>query len=238
MATDRDNPLLDLVDALTKPTVEHHRQMHDYGVYLVPVYVKTHTTEHPPLLEQLAAAVNPSSNTAAGSSSLKSNRNLIDGDALYRYTLMTAAIGDWCRMWKVAPSREPVNDATARIMSDLRQWYIAYTRGGDNPQWYVKELGRWVALIRNLIEPTMVRIPVRVRCPICQAITFTTDDGEQSTFPIVMEYRKPKDGESIRPVATCRNGDCGATWEGYDAIRELGDEVEERHANESLTTAV
>jgi hypothetical protein len=238
MATDRENPLLDLVDALTLPIREHHIQMHDYGVYLEPVYMKTHTTEHPPLLAQLAAAVNPSSNTAAGSASLKSNRNLIDSDALYRYALMTSAIGDWCRMWKVTPTRVPADDGNARAMADLRQWYIAYTRGCDDPQWYIKELGRWVSLIRNLVEPTMVRIPVRVRCPICQAITFTTEDGEQSTFPIVMEYRKPKDGESIRPTATCRNTDCGAVWEGYDAIAELGDEVAGRHADEEITTAV
>jgi len=214
----RTNPLLDVVDELTRPKIEHHVQKDDAGKY-----IKTHTAEHPPLLIQLRDAVNPSSNTAAGSSSLKSTRNLIDSDALYRYGLMYAAIGDWCRIWNVPVTRDPI--------TDLRQWYIAYTRGGDDPQWYIRELNRWANLIRNIIEPS-VRFPLNVSCPVCKSRTFQTDDGEANLFPIIVEYRRPKDGETIRPKALCRNTECGAVWEGLEAIQELGEEIQELETKE------
>jgi len=222
MSDNHENRLLEAVDDLTKPIIEHLTQKDDDGTFL-----KIHTAEHLPLLHQLRDAVNPSSNTAAGSSSLASTRNLVDSDALYRYSLITAAIGDWCRIIGVVPTRTPHRDP----VTDLRQWYIAYERTGDDGEWYTRELVKWANVIRNLVDRMVERFPVRgVTCPVCKSATFTTDDGEQVMFPILIEYRRPKDGEHIRPKAICRNTDCGATWEGEEAIAELREEVGARHA--------
>jgi hypothetical protein len=218
MSATHENRLLEAVLTLTKPIIEHLAQYDDDGTYL-----RTHTTEHLPLLEQLRDAVNPSSNTAAGSSSLPSTRNLIDSDALYRYSLMTSAIGDWCRIIGVTPTRPPHRDP----VKDLTEWYIAYNRGTDDGEWYIAELRRWAAQIRNLIEPSK-RIEVTTPCPVCGKRTWTDQDGTELLFPIVVEYRMPKDGEAIKPTALCRA--CDAVWSGIGAIRELGEELTERHA--------
>jgi hypothetical protein len=210
------NYLLDVVDELTKSTFEHHTQQTDAGVY-----IKTHTAEHLPLLAQLRDAVNPSTNTAAGSSSLKSTRNLIDSDALYRYSLICSAIGDWCRIVGAERTRDPI--------VDLRRWYIAYTRGVFEGDWYLHELRRWAALIRNLIEPAK-RLELVTPCPVCKSDKWVDHEGQTLRHPIVIEYRTPHGGDAIKPQATCRNIDCGATWDNMDAIKELGEELEQRHA--------
>jgi len=212
---ERPNPLLAAIDTLTLPRIENIPQRTDDGVY-----IRTHTVTHPPLLEQLKAAINPSSNTASGSASLKSTRNLIDANAMFEYGKMSSAIGDWCLIWKVGVTRDPI--------VDLRRWYTKYSAydHGNDPQFYIGQLNKWAAKIRNLIEPA-IRYPVNITCPVCGSRTFTTEDGETNLFPILIEYRR-QDGETIKPKATCRNDGCGAEWVGYDAIRELGEEVEER----------
>jgi len=209
-----ENRLLDAVDDLTKSRIEHMTQTADDGSY-----VKAHSVEHPALLHQLRDAVNPSSNTAAGSSSLKSTRNLIDSDALFEYGKMTAAIGDWCRIVNIQPTREPV--------ADLRQWYIAYDRTGADDQWYISELRRWANLIRNILEP-LKRIEVTTPCPVCGKRTWLDLDGKEMIFPVVIQYRLPKTGEAIHPNAICRA--CETVWEGIAAVEELGEELNERHA--------
>jgi hypothetical protein len=212
-----ENQLLDAVDALTKSTFEHHPQKTDAGTY-----IKTHTAEHLPLLAQLRDAVNPSTNTAAGSSSLKSTRNLIDSDALYRYSLICAAIRDWCIILGQERTRDPI--------VDLRQWYIAYTRDTRNEGiWHLAELRKWAALIRNLIEPAK-RLELITPCPVCKSDQWTDHEGQTLRHPIIIEYRQPTDGTAIKPHATCRNETCGAVWENLDALKELGEELEERHA--------
>jgi len=213
VTADRYNPLLDVIDQLTLPHIEHMRQVADDDTF-----IGLHTVEHPALLDQLKAAINPSSNTAAGSASLKSTRNLIDSTAMFEYGKMSAAIGDWCRTWDAPVTRDPI--------VDLRQWYIAYSRGSDDPQWYVRELNRWAGLIRNMVTNDVARIPQRIPCPVCKAVTFTNDDGEVVPFPLLVEYRKPESvSDRIHPKITCRNPDCGAEWDGFEAIAEMGEEV-------------
>lgn len=208
--------LLSAVDALTKTESEHHVIMSDYGVYRAPVYVRTHTVTHPPLLERLREAVNPSKNTAAGSSALASTRNLIDSDALYEYSKMTSAIGSWCRAFKADRTRDPV--------TDLRRWYVAFQQYDNEPQWYIDELRHWATLIRNILEPPK-RIEITEPCPVCGKRAYTDQDGNELLFPVIIEYRVPKDEDSIIPKALCRA--CQTVWAGYDAVAELADELKE-----------
>lgn len=203
--------LLDAVDQLTKPAIEHMTQTKDDGTYL-----RTHTAEHKPLLTQLKDAVNPSANTSAGSASLASARNPINSEALWEYTKMFTAIGDWCRIAGADRTKDPI--------VDLRRWYIAYTKDDNDPDWYIRELRRWVNLIRKLLDPPK-RIEITTACPVCKKRTWVDADGNEILFPVIIEYRVPNEGETIRPNALCRA--CETVWQGYDSVEELAAELTE-----------
>jgi hypothetical protein len=205
--------LLDAVDALTKPIIEHFSQKDDDGKF-----VKAHTITRDPLLTQLRDAVNPSANNNAGSASLQSARSIIDSDALLEYSKMASAIGDWCRQMKVERTRDPI--------VDLRRWYVAYDREGDQPDWYRNELQRWAHVIRNHLEPPK-RMEVTTPCPVCGKRTWTDAEGNELLFPIMVEYKATDEG-SIKPNALCRA--CDTVWRGYDAVAELADELNQESA--------
>ncbi|MUG03543.1 hypothetical protein ECC01_21375, partial [Bacillus tequilensis] len=67
------------------------------------------------LLVQLQEAVSSSIRSGSGSGGAAWTRNVLDGDALYQASIITATIGDWCRMAGAAVTRDPV--------TDLRAWY-------------------------------------------------------------------------------------------------------------------
>jgi hypothetical protein len=207
--------LLDAVDALTKPTYENHPQYGDDGKY-----IRTHTVEHPPLLQQLANAVNPSTNADGGSQSSASARNPIDADALYEYAKVCAEIWSWCHIVKIIRSKDAI--------VDLRRWYVVFVQNPDaNHDWYENHLRQVAARIRSRLDPPK-RIEITVPCPVCGKRTWTDPDGQELLFPIVVEYKRPQDGGSIKPTALCRA--CQNAWVGYDAVEELAEEVNEQHA--------
>jgi hypothetical protein len=212
------NRLLEAVEALTRPTSDVHIQTADSGEF-----VKLHKAEHLPLLHQLRDAVTPSTNTAAGSVSLKSTRNLVDSDALYRYALITSAIGDWCRIAKVEPTHGPHKDAVV----DLQRWYVGYTQYPHDDTWHLSELRKWAATIRALIEPKK-QFYLETPCPICDKRSWVDHDGNEMLFPLLVQYCLPKGDESLKPTALCRA--CNAVWQGFDSIEELSDELNEKNA--------
>lgn len=216
--------LLAAVHALTRPHVEHFTQKTDAGEL-----VKIHSIEQPCLLEQLYAAVNPSNNKSAGSASLPSTRNLIDGDALFEYAKMAAAVKDWCRIVGITPTRNTTKDLDA--------WYVAFnaipTEDDGPADWYRTELRRWASLIRNIMEPPK-RFEITTPCPVCGSETWTNPDGEQIRHPILVEYRVTPEGNPVRPRARCRATDCEAVWDNLEAIEELGTELAEKHAGANV----
>lgn len=214
------NDLLDAVDVLTKPMIEHVSQVDDDGKWL-----RNHTVVSEPLLTALKNAINPSSNTAAGSSALASTRNLIDSDAMFEYGKMTSAIGDWCRIYKVRPTKDPI--------VDLRRWYVAFELNPSDSGWHEKELRRWASTIRNIIHPPNVVISVDGPCPVCQAVSWGDVINGGGTMPVQIKFWEDEDTKSSHGhTALCRS--CKAVWFGYDAVMELGEEVAEkrvRHAD-------
>ncbi|WP_440708807.1 DUF7341 domain-containing protein [Herbiconiux sp. YIM B11900] len=202
--------LEDAVTALTRPVVEHFQQTADDGKL-----IKLHSAELPCLFDQLYAAVAPGAETAAGSTSLASTRNLIDGDALFEHAKMASQIGDWCRMVFVRPTRHPA--------PDLKAWFDAYKHTDSDPDWYVSTLRRWRHVIEAILDKPK-RFEVSL-CPVCKSTTWTDEAGATFTHPILVEYKVPKDGAKIYPKATCRA--CDAEWGSFAAIEELGKELEE-----------
>lgn len=222
------NTLLDAVDALTKPV----RTKVIQEIVVVPWLPRatTHTAEHPPLLTQLRDKITPSSNTSAGSASLAHMRNIIDSDAMFEHAKITAAIGDWCRIYDVERTRDPV--------VDLRRWYIAFTRNPSDSGWHERELRRWAGVIKNILEPAQ-KFEVLTPCPVCGSDSWVNPEGETIPHPILVTYRLSHDGGMIDEKATCRasstddegfQAPCGATWDSFAAIAELGQELAERHA--------
>lgn len=218
------NDLLAAVDALTKSQIEHMAQKDDNGKWL-----KTHTVEHPPLLVRLKQAVTPSTNTSAGSSALASTRNIIDSTAMFEYAKMSSAVGDWCRIYKVATTRDPV--------VDLRRWYIAYELNPSGTGWHERELRRWANVIRNIIDRPE-QLTIDLPCPVCGSDTWVNPEGEQLRHPIVVTYRLNDEGAMTGERAACRSAAltsegeivaCGAVWETLESIQELGEELSERH---------
>jgi hypothetical protein len=212
--------LLDAVDALTKPRIDHVAQVDDDGKWL-----RNHTVTNDPLLTELKNAINPSSNTAAGSSALASTRNLIDSDAMFEYGKMTGAIGDWCRIYKVRPTRDPI--------VDLRRWYVAFELNPSDSGWHEKELRRWASTIKGILNPPTLTIPVEAPCPICGATEWGDIINGGGTQPVQVRVWVDEDsGAATGHTALCRA--CKAVWSGFDAVMELGEEVNEkkvRHAD-------
>lgn len=217
--TENRTDLLTAVQALTRPQVEHFTQKDDDGGL-----VKIHSIEHACLLDELAAAVNPSTNKSAGSASMASTRNLIDSDALFEWSKMSAAIGGWCRIVGVTPTRNRVHDLDA--------WYVRFTAiphlDDNDIEWYRIELRRWANLIRNMLEPPK-RFELTTPCPVCKSDTWVNPDGETVRHPILVQYRVSPEGAPVKPSARCRNEDCDAEWDSIEAIEELGEELQERH---------
>lgn len=206
--------LLDLVDALTLPSTENVRQAADDGTY-----IKTVPVTHKPLLVQFADSVLPGSEKASGSSSLASTRNVLDASVLFEYTKMATAIGDWCRIAQVTPVRDPVKD--------LRAWYVVYSQYAHDSSFYEGQLRSWIGTIRGHLDPPQ-RIEAGYPCPSCGPNPWVDEDGEKVPNMLIIEYRKekPTAGRTI-----CRNPDCALTWDGIEAMEELGEELRERHAN-------
>ena len=216
------NDLLDAVDALTKNQVEHFPQKADDGSWL-----KAHTVTLPPLLLRLAQSV--TSSTGSGGRQSGSSpwaASMLDSESLYQFGQIKQAIGDWCRMVSVIPTRE--GDPDMRALTDLRQWYIAHTARTDTQdEWYIRELRRWAHLITSKLDPPR-RFELEYPCPICGQSKYTDAEGNELKFPVVVEYRDYGTAESIRPKALCRA--CEAVWRGEPSIRELGDEMTQKAA--------
>ncbi|WP_138945264.1 hypothetical protein [Plantibacter sp. M259] len=218
--------LLDAVQALTRTTVEHIKPSDDTGRPL-PTHtcaqlcngLSTHTVESPSLLVQLAEAVKPSTNTTAGSSSLAHTRNIIDGTALFHLAKISSAIRDWCRMAEVTPGHNPV--------TNLNAWYVAFTRYDNDPEWRIRELTKWARTITNILKPP-VREELPYPCPVHHTDQWVDDMGNGGNHPLVLEYQRGEDGQVIDPRVRCRDAVCAVSWEGEDAMSELGDEVEEK----------
>lgn len=212
-----ENYLREAVDALTKPDIEHIRQLDDDGQF-----VRIHTVEHPPLLEQLHQSVTPSTGNDAGSKSSSWDRNMVDSGALFEYAKMSSAIWDWCRIVGAKVDKRPVDD--------LRRWYVAHiSHAVREDEWYIRELRRWESVIRNKLEPPKT-LEITAPCPVCGPEPWVDADGESRPNRLWMEYRLDVNGKPVNARTMCRNPDCNTIWDGEGAMEELGKELAERHA--------
>lgn len=214
--------LLDLVDALTLPRTENVRQAEDDGTYL-----RTVPVTHKPLLVQFAEAVAPSGNTSSGGGGLASQRNPIDSTALFEYSKIASAIGDWCRMIGVCPTRD--------ACTDLRAWYAATLAYDLAEDFYAAQMRSWRGLILRHLDPPKQR-QIQYACPICAKDSYWDPEREEGgRWPLTLDYRiEPRtvDGATVDCVipkqVMCRA--CSVVWAGAESVNELLEELDEKES--------
>jgi hypothetical protein len=206
--------LLDAIDELTKPVVLHFPQVGDDGKWL-----RAHTTELPPLLVQLEAAIHSSISGRAGGGD-PATRAVLNSDALYEFARIRSTLGDWCRIEKVRVTRD--------VSSDLRRWYVARLTRETDDEFYVRELVKWAGIIRYRLEPAKV-VPLTVPCVVCSAALWVDGDGVSHPYPLVVEYMEHDPDILSSAKALCRA--CEKVWRGSRELRELRWAIDEREAS-------
>ena len=215
--SDRDNPLLESVDALTKTVRTKVIQDGPIGSGLDGQ--QTVTIELPPLLEQLDDAIRSSMGGASTSgASLAFEGAVLNTGALFTAMKISSQIRDWCRIVGVTPVKHSGDD--------LRAWYVAtLTRntGHEVEQARITILNSWAAQIRALLDPPRER-DLPDACPVCGAVEWwDPKDGKKYLRPLVIRYRPNTGADMIQQAkAMCRG--CETVW----GVRELAYAIEHR----------
>lgn len=210
--TEPQRRLTEAVRSLTEPRIERVAVLDEEGRL-----TRTHATEHPPLLAQLRESVRPSGENSAGSSVPAGMRNVIDSTALYEYSRMAAAIGDWCRIAQIPATRDPI--------ADLRAWHAAALLDERRAAWHERQLRGFARTIRAHLDPP-TRVELEFSCPVCGQREWMDADGG-GTWPLRMEYRREDTGTLSEVRVLCRA--CRCEWDGLDAVVELGEELAEKN---------
>jgi len=191
------NDLLEAVEALTR--IRHVQIDTDDG----PRWV---TGE--PRLIQLQEAITSTIGNGGGSGGMKSERSLLDPDALYRGAVITSQIGDWCLMVNVKPMRDPLRD--------LDRWHakVQALPGAWDASFYIEQLQKWAREIDGMFDRPKP-IDVTVPCPVCGAREYKNDAGDICVWPLKAQASPMR--------VECKS--CGITWDGPDAAEELADEI-------------
>ena len=194
--------LIDAVTALTKPT--RTKVVRDDGSTVV--------VRHDALLVQLETAVTSSITGRAGGGG-QSTGNVLNSAALYEASQITSQINDWCRLARVRVMR-------GDTIGNLTRWMVAFAGSHDESRFYEDVLHGWVGTIRGLLDPRG-RFQVEDPCVVCKADRYTDAEEVERRFPVIVEY------EIADPqgTAVCKCLACDAQWAGWDALKELGEEL-------------
>lgn len=166
--------LQEAVDALTEPVIEHIAQTGDDGKWL-----RAHSVEHPPLLRQLADAINPSKNSGPGTPATPATRSIVNFEAMFLHAKISSEIKSWCLIRKVKPVRpvDRIRDLQAWADSRNRRTLLwrprridpgARTRprppsGGPERRRVTHERGRCLTNARLAVYSNRIRIRSRGR---------------------------------------------------------------------------
>jgi hypothetical protein len=219
------NLLLDAVDALTKPIRSKVIQDPPPGAGWELSH--TVTVELPPLLQQLEDAIRGGLVGVGGSGSLANERNMLDGDALYRFTIISSTIRDWARI--VGAEVDKQSPA-----STLRSWFVLFQQRRNSlemERFYTKQLTSWASQIDAKLNPPRVW-DLPHACPVCLASSWwSKNTHEEYPRPLVIEYRETGATLVEDARALCRS--CEQVW----TVRELKFQIEELEKLHEGTTS-
>jgi hypothetical protein len=219
MSDDRESPLLEALEALTDPV--RTKLIQDGAVGSGLAGQKTVTVELPPLLTQLEEAIRGTIGIG-GSGSLAHQRNMLDADALLRFSQISSQIMDWARMAGASVTK-------GNPVATLRAWYAKFTAGSHSSEvWHTGMMLGWAEQIKEKLDPPRVW-DLPDACPVCNASTWTNPTDEQTYLrPLVVEY-KPDGPNVIQDAkALCRS--CKTVWGVRQLAFELEQAEETRHA--------
>lgn len=188
------------VSALTDPVLIPHMQKTDDGEYL-----RMHITELPCLLDQLESAIISSIGGQGNVQTGKNARNVVNGDALHQFTLISSTISSWCT--SIAKIRAP-RGARAGLLAFL-------SVKPDAGEFYINEMRRWASIITMTLDPPKT-VQVIDPCPECGATDYTGDEGV-IPHPVSVRYEREDPLSTVR--ANCAA--CDYEWSGLTAIRAL-----------------
>ena len=197
--------LREAVDALTRPIVDHIPQIDDAGKWL-----RAHTVQHPPLLQQLSDAITSAIGKGGGGGNPAND--VLNGDALERAQLIRVEITSWGLMLRLKSSPD--------MVADLIRWQGVFIQTGRDTDFYVRMMRKWESQITGLLDPPK-RLEVTVSCPLCGADKFTDAEGKALPFPIVIEYRRES---PLAASGICRA--CLNVWTGERELRQLRWEID------------
>ncbi|RLK47633.1 DUF7341 domain-containing protein [Microbacterium telephonicum] len=208
--------LRNAVDDLTQPTRTRITQLVNGTTY-------TRNLEQEPLLTQLEAAIHGSMRSGSGASSNLPGETIpLDGDALYRFTIISTQIVDWCRLAGLPRPAHPIDG--------LRAWQAATLATLTDPTWHVHTLRGWVGEIRNgLLPPREKQLLAACYMDECGATTYLADDDQgrpvEMRWPLRFRWRdRVQDG-----VLVCLA--CGSRWVGELALQAGAYATAERDAS-------
>lgn len=210
------NDILDAVDALSRPVHVRVTQEIPKGKQVIQI-------EHPPLLEQLEAAIRGEMNSAAGSSeSLPSTRGMLNADALYAFTRITAMIRDWSHMVH-APRRDTITE-------QLRAWFVVFSQTDKDGAFQLRVMRGWKSLIEATLDPPDELVhPDACPNPECpqevdeytgRPTWWDSKMRERRTDPLVTHFRRT-DREHVVENAVSRCRACGTVWSARALQYEL-----------------
>jgi hypothetical protein len=191
------NDLREAVDALTLPTrtmvvqwITSRGWMCEGKCPKDREHSHTVHVDHDPLLHQLEAAI-ASTMTGGGGRAQKFAMNVLDSDALHRFTLIESQIRDWCRLAGV--------EATRHAADNLRAWYVtrlAMQEDEARDSAAVKMLRGWAVTIESKLDPPRSR-EILDPCPQCGSDTWVDGEGVTYRHPVSITYRpgEPTDEE-------------------------------------------
>lgn len=171
--------------------------------------------ERLPLLDELYEMIRNSMEKNGGSASLPSRRSVLDDEALFKFMVISAQIGDWCRAVKIRPHGKPKDDLLAWL-EVARNWDATDGAG----KFYVTQMGKWAASIVAILDRPRERDHPEP-CPACGAAEWWRK-GERFLRPLVTRYR-PTDGTQLIDNARSMCRACEQTW----TARELAYALEE-----------
>lgn len=209
-----ENPLDDLLVNVDKLTLPNRSKVLQDTIAGQPP--RTVSLVRPPLLTQLEDAIGGTIGIG-GSGSLPSERNMLDADALYRFTIIKSQIREWALD---AHSDVRPHDPAGT----LRAWYVKWAakpRQISEVKFYRGKTAAWVEQIEAKLDPPRIR-ELPDRCPECNAFEwFNPADKHRYLHPLIIEYRPTGANMIQEAVGLCRA--CDKRWK----VRELAYEIEQ-----------
>ncbi|OOB91201.1 hypothetical protein [Rathayibacter sp. VKM Ac-2630] len=211
-----DDALLLAVEALTKPRTSKVVQSKNGIECISPVNL-------PPLLETLDTMIRETMGGSAGGT-LKSQQNILDTDALWRFIRINNSVNDWARL-AGSTITKPDSGKT------LAAWFVVYrqkNRDYEEDKFYLKHLWSWAAEIEGKIEPPRI-MDLPDPCPVCDARTWwNPKTREEYARPLVITFREgeifPDGGRGL-----CRA--CDTAF----GVRELAYALEQKAAEQAAS---